>query len=208
VSDQERLWIQQALAGDRAAFSRLVEVYQVPVYNLAYRMLGNAAEAEEAAQETFLRAYTKLRTYDPERKFSTWLLSIASHYCIDRIRRRRFTWLSLDEQPELLPVSESGGGNLPEQAALTNEAREEVRRLLDGLEPGYRIPIVLRYWYDMAYSEIAEVMEISESAVKSRLHRARRRLAELVTQHQHQTRAERQRTDPLVALQALVVGKG
>ena len=87
-----------ARAGDQSAFGRLVIAYQTPVYNLAYRMLGNAAEAEEAAQETFLRAYTHLRSYDPQRPFRSWLLSIASHYCIDRLRRRRITWLPLEDE--------------------------------------------------------------------------------------------------------------
>ena len=74
--DQERAWIEQALQGDRAAFGQLVKAYERPVYNLTYRMLGNAAEAEDAAQETFLRAYKKLATYQPERKFVNWVLSI------------------------------------------------------------------------------------------------------------------------------------
>ena len=93
MEDTESNWIQQARAGDQAAsadaFSRLVEAYQTPIYNLAYRMLGNRTEAEDAAQETFIRAYTRLDTYDPGRKFSSWLLSIASHYCVDVLRRRR-----------------------------------------------------------------------------------------------------------------------
>ncbi|MGD8398322.1 MAG: sigma-70 family RNA polymerase sigma factor, partial [Anaerolineae bacterium] len=95
--DQERAWIEQALQGDRKAFGQLVRAYERPVYNLTYRMLGNSAEAEDAAQETFLRAYAKLATYQPGRKFVNWLLSIASHHCIDRLRRKsRAPQLSLD----------------------------------------------------------------------------------------------------------------
>ena len=95
--DQERAWIEQALAGDQEAFGHLVRAYERPVYNLTYRMLGNSAEAEDAAQETFLRAYSKLATYQPGRKFVNWLLSIASHHCIDRLRRRsRAPQLSLE----------------------------------------------------------------------------------------------------------------
>lgn len=173
---EEQTWIEQALAGDRAAFGRLVEAYQTPVYNLAYRMLGNPSEAEDAAQEAFLRAYAKLHTYRPERKFSTWLLSITSHYCIDRLRRRRFTWLSLEAPPPPDWLQSERG--LPEEAALRGEAREEVRQLLDSLEPAYRAPIVLRYWYDLSYDEIAETLGITLAAVKSRLHRARLKLAQ------------------------------
>ena len=86
-SDQERLWVLRAQQGDERAFSQIVEAYQRPVYNLAYRMLGSAGDAEDAAQEVFLRAYSHLESYDPARKFSSWILSIASHFCIDRLRR-------------------------------------------------------------------------------------------------------------------------
>ena len=94
----ETEWIHQARGGDQAAFGRLVVAYQTPVYNLTYRMLGNTGEAEEAAQEAFLRAYTRLHSYDPQRPFRSWMLSIASHYCIDLLRKRRITWLSFEDE--------------------------------------------------------------------------------------------------------------
>jgi RNA polymerase sigma-70 factor (ECF subfamily) len=171
VEDQELLWLEQARRGDQTAFSRLVGAYQRPVYNLCYRMLGNAPEAEDAAQETFVRMYTKLHTYQPERKLSSWVLSIASHYCIDRLRRRRGQWLSLDEEPiaTMLPSHNRG----PEEMALREESRDEMQRLVDTLPSAYRVPLILRYWYDLSYAEIAEVMGLTVQAVKSRLHRAR-----------------------------------
>ena len=82
--------VRRALAGDQEAFATIVEKYKDPVFNVAYRMLGNPTEAEDVAQETFVRAYTQLRTYQEGRRFSTWLLSIASHLSIDQLRRRRF----------------------------------------------------------------------------------------------------------------------
>jgi RNA polymerase sigma-70 factor (ECF subfamily) len=88
-----------ALSGDHAAFSALVETYQTPVFNLCYRMLGDRCEAEDAAQEAFLRAYSRLRSYDPARPCETWLLSSAAHYCIDRLRTRRVTVLGIDAWP-------------------------------------------------------------------------------------------------------------
>lgn len=89
--------IAAAQRGDKAAFAQIVAEFQTPVYNLAYRMLGNRNDAEDAAQETFLRAYAQLKTYDPGQSFGTWLLSVAAHYCIDRLRRRKFQWLSFDD---------------------------------------------------------------------------------------------------------------
>ena len=174
--DQERAWIEQALKGDRVAFGHLVRAYERPVYNLTYRMLGDPAEAEDAAQETFLRAYTKLATYQPGRKFVNWLLSIASHYCIDRLRRKsRAPQLSLEEP---LPAQWlTSKAPRPEQAVNRKQERERVRQSLDTLPPDYRAAIVLRYWYDMSYREIAGVMNTTDSAIKSRLHRARRMLA-------------------------------
>jgi RNA polymerase sigma-70 factor (ECF subfamily) len=186
-------WIRMARAGDQSAFGRLVMAYQTPVYNLAYRMLGNAAEAEEAAQETFLRAYTHLRSYDPQRRFRSWLLSIASHYCIDRLRRRRITWLPLEDeiavagdsatrlsssQSDVAKVSLTSGSPNPEAVVAQREREAYVQRLLAGLSPTDRAAITLRYWNDCSYEEIAETLNLTVSAVKSRLHRARRALAE------------------------------
>lgn len=175
--DQERAWLEQALKGDREAFGHLVQAYERPVYNLTYRMLGDPGEAEDAAQETFLRAYARLSTYQPDRKFINWLLSIASHYCIDRLRRNsRSPQLSLEGPlpPSWLASDESR----PDQAVARKQQREQVQQMLDTLPADYRAAIVLRYWYDLSYEEIAAAMATTESAIKSRLHRARRMLAE------------------------------
>ena len=172
----ERGWIEQAQGGDQAAFANLVELYQRPVYNLAYRMLGSTQDAEDAAQETFLRAYVQLDTYQPERRFASWLLAIAAHYCIDQLRRRRFTWLPLDNLPFLDWLS--GGEVEPEGATLQREERDQVRQLLTRLPANYRLVVVLRYWYDLSCQEIADVAGLTESAVKTRLYRAREILAQ------------------------------
>jgi RNA polymerase sigma-70 factor (ECF subfamily) len=172
----EAIWVQQARAGDRAAFSSLVETYRTPVYNLAYRMLGNVVEAEDAAQEAFIRAYTRFQTYDPTRKFSSWLLAITSHYCIDVLRKRRIQTLPLDELPPRTELAMPATTE-PEQVVVRQQDAGAVQRLLDTLPPAYRTPVVLRYWYDMSYREIAETMGLSENAVKTRLYRARGKLA-------------------------------
>ena len=178
TEQQELQWIAAARRGDRNAFSRLVQAYQIPVYNLAYRMLGNAQEAEDASQEAFLRAYKRLNTYQPDKKFSNWILSITSHHCIDLLRRRRFQWLSVEDDPTVAWLSSDE--ELPDDAALRRERSEEVRALLDRMEPSYRAPLVLRYWHDLSYKEIAETLELTEPAVKTRLHRARLQMAALL----------------------------
>jgi RNA polymerase sigma-70 factor (ECF subfamily) len=183
----ETEWIRLAREGDQAAFGRLVVAYQTPVYNLAYRMLGDAGEAEEAAQETFLRAYTHLRSYDPQRPFRSWLLSIGSHYCIDRLRRRRITWLSFEDEiaaPDgstgFAEVRLTSSSPNPEATVARREQAEQIQQLLATLSPTDRAAITLRYWYDCSYEEIAEALNLTVSAVKSRLHRARRALADLM----------------------------
>ncbi len=187
MSNPEQEWLSAARAGDRQAFSRLVEAYQRPVFNLTYRMLGNREEAEDAAQETFLRAYARLRQYNPEHKFSTWLFSIANHHCIDRLRKRRVLTQSIDDTP--LAYLLEGGEPHPEQSLLRREEADELQHLLDQLEPQYRTPLILRYWYDYSYQEIATAMGLSLAAVKSRLFRARQKLAEIYQQSQASSQA-------------------
>lgn len=167
-------WIRRAQDGDEAAFARLVEAYQGSVYNLCYRMLGNARDAEDAAQETFLRAFRGLRRYDPKRKFSTWILSIASHYCIDQYRRRRVPTVPFEAFPR---PDFPGTDPTPEAVFSQGEEQRRVRKLLESLSPTDRAAVVMLYWYDFSYVEIAETLSLSVSAVKSRLHRARKSLA-------------------------------
>lgn len=163
-----------ALKGNPDAFAEIVETYQRPVFNLCYRMLGTAEDAEDASQETFLRAYNGLRSYDTQRSFSTWLLSIAAHYCIDQIRRRRMVMLSMDQNPTINPPDPAKG---PEAITSQNEQQRQIQALLSTLSPQDRAAVVMLYWYDFSYQEIADALGLTVSAVKSRLHRARRDLA-------------------------------
>lgn len=173
-------WVKAARKGDQDAFAELVYTFQDPVYNLCYRMLGESGEAEDATQEAFLRTYTYLHRYDTQRSFKTWVMSIASNHCIDRLRKRRMQYVSLDDEPTAAALALSGGDPLPEQRALQNERSEVIQELLLKLDAGYRAAVILRYWYDYSYAEIAQTMNTTESAIKSRLFRARRTLAELI----------------------------
>jgi RNA polymerase sigma-70 factor (ECF subfamily) len=172
-AEQDRLSVQAALAGDQSAFADLVTRYQSAVYNMAYRMLGDPTEAEDAAQEVFVRAWNQLKTFQIERRFSTWLLSIASHHCIDMLRRRKPT-APIDDVALFLPSDAPE----PDELALQGEQREMVQRLLQTLPEKYRIVTVLRYYNDLSYDEIARTTGLTESAVKTQLHRARRMLAD------------------------------
>lgn len=192
MPNQEAEWLAEAQRGDDEAFSLLVAHYQTPVYNLCYRMLGNTRDAEDAAQETFIRAYKAIKRYDPERKFSTWLLSIASNYCIDQHRRRKLPSFSI----EATPTQDVRDDSLPglEPSIARAEEQKQVHALLEILPSKDRAAVVMRYWYDYSYEEIAETLSLSISAVKSRLHRARRSLAsEWLGQQRHDVQLERTR---------------
>ncbi len=171
----EEVWLARAKNGDSAAFGELVEAYQNAVFNLCLRMLGDPYEAEDAAQESFIRAYKAMDRYDSSRPFSTWLLSIAAHHSIDRIRRRKFTKVSMDAMPYQFIADPSPG---PEASLGISEQQERVQALLDNLSPTDRAAVVMFYWNELSYDEIAEALALTNSAVKSRLHRARRTLAE------------------------------
>ncbi len=167
--------VRRVLAGDQEAFANIVEKYKDPVFNVAYRMLGNATEAEDVAQEAFVRAYTQLHTYKDSHRFSTWLLSIASHLSIDQLRRRRFLALPLENAPFLEWIADIGAG--PEQVALQGEAYDEMQTILNTLPAKYRMVLLLRYWYDFSYEEIARSLNLTPALVKARLHRARELVA-------------------------------
>ena len=178
MSDAEL--VELVLKGNQEIFSVLVERYKDAVQNLAYRMLGNATEAEDITQESFVRAYTQLATYKPVHKFSTWLLSIASHLAIDQLRRRRFLALPLEDVPFLEWIVDMGIS--PEQSALQGEQQDEIQSYLQRLPGKYRAVIILRYWYDFSYDEIATALKLTPPLVKARLHRARELLARYMQQ--------------------------
>lgn len=171
--------VRAARDGDHQAFAALVERYQRPVFSLAYRMLGDGDDAEEAAQEAFLRVYRALGAYDFRRPFSTWLLSIAAHHCIDRLRRRPARpVVAIDA---LAPWQQLASDAVdPEEDAIRSDEADRVQAGLNRLPADYRVVLILRYWHDFGYADIAALLGSTESAVKSRLHRAREQLAELL----------------------------
>jgi RNA polymerase sigma-70 factor, ECF subfamily len=191
--NEEQVWVLQAQQGNDEAFTKLVETYQTPVFNLCYRMLGDPDLAEDAAQETFLRAFQHLHRYDQKRPFATWLLSIAAHYCIDRLRRRKFSMFSMDAEDEegnTFEIADPDSPN-PEAESIKGQTQTRIQAMLKDLDATDRAAIIMRYWYDYSEVEIAESLRLTVSAVKSRLHRARKELAGLW--QEEETRAEIER---------------
>jgi len=191
--NEEQAWVLEAQQGSDEAFTKLVETYQTPVYNLCYRMLGEPDLAEDAAQETFLRAYQHLHRYDQKRPFATWLLSIAAHYCIDKLRRRKFSIFSMDEEDEegnTFEIADPDSPN-PEVESMKGQTRARVQSMLKDLDATDRAAIIMRYWYDYSEIEIAESLRLTVSAVKSRLHRARKELAGMWQEEETHAHAKR-----------------
>jgi RNA polymerase sigma-70 factor (ECF subfamily) len=175
----EKTWVAQAQQGSDEAFTQLVETYQKPIFNLCYRMLGEPEAAEDAAQETFLRVYQNLHRYDISKAFGTWILSIAAHYCIDLLRKKKFVMFSMDAENddgvtfELPDVSSPD----PEAESVKRELQDRLHLLLKDLDETDRAAVIMRYWHDFSEKEIAHSLNLTVSAVKSRLHRSRRALA-------------------------------
>jgi RNA polymerase sigma-70 factor (ECF subfamily) len=173
--------VRGALEGSESAFREIVLRYQRPVYGLIVRMVRDQGRAEELAQDTFVKAFRALHTYDVSRKFSAWLLTIAHHVAIDELRKGSLRTQSLDEITDDGPQQR----DFPDTRAATPaavreraELAEALRTAMGRLRPEYREVVALRYERDLDYDEIAEITGLPMGTVKSSLHRARKELAE------------------------------
>ena len=174
ANDDLRL-IERARRGDHAAFGQLVERYKESIYRLTYRILRQPGDAEDAAQEAFVRAYVAIDSFNPQFRFYTWLASIAQHVCFRSLRSRDWRVVSVD--PAMVRASRAHLEDGPEIGLLLRERDEAIRGLVDRLPGKYRQVLILRHWHELSYEEIAHTTELSLSAVKTRLHRARQMLA-------------------------------
>jgi RNA polymerase sigma-70 factor (ECF subfamily) len=173
--------MRRARDGDEKAFAALVDRHKTRVYHVAYRFLGNAAAAEDAAQEIFIKVYQARQTYEPTAKFTTWLYTIAKNTCLKSLTRAQPT-VSLDEEigtgdDKLKRQVADPNMRTPAQAMLEIEAADTVKAAIDALPEQQRMAIGLSRSGDLSYDEIAQVMGCSSKAVKSLLHRARTELA-------------------------------
>jgi RNA polymerase sigma-70 factor (ECF subfamily) len=175
-------------AGDRAEFSRLVEAYSGNMYRLALKILDNAQDAEDVLQETFLKAYRHLKNFDGRSKVSTWLYRIATNEALMILRRRKpgiFSidepWDSADEEQEPLQIVD--WCCLPETELMSSEVRKYLDEAIDQLTHSLRVVFLLRDIENLSTAETAEILGLSETAVKTRLSRARMRLRQELTRY-------------------------
>lgn len=167
----DRDLILRARRGDAEAFGELVTRYQTSVFNVCYRMTNERREAEDLAQETFIRIYSRLDTFDIEREFGPWVRRAAANLCLNHLQSQRPTGELNDER-------DADEAQLPESVYEVRERSEQIRNAMAALPAHYRVVIELRHYQQMSYDEIAAELKIPLSDVKSHLFRARKLLAE------------------------------
>ena len=165
VNSRDHALVERCRRGDRRALEELVAEYRKPVYNAAYRILGNRDEAADATQATFLKAFENLDTYDPQYKFFSWIYRIAINESINQSRRNR--------KHEPLDEGEPTDAPGPDDEAETGGLSREIQDGLMALNQDYRTVIALRHFSDLSYREISDILQIPEKTVKSRLYSAR-----------------------------------
>lgn len=158
--------IQRALRGEIEAWGEIVRRYKDAVFGVALGILGNPHDAEDATQDAFIRAYENLGRYDLKRKFSTWIFTIVANICKNKLRRERFF-------APLKTLSQLQGANDPAEQVSREERELLVQEALAALDEKYRAPLVLRFYGDLEYKEIAEALGLPEGTVKTRIHRAK-----------------------------------
>lgn len=161
--------------GDRKAMDTLVRQLKEPVYNSAYRMLGNADEAADVTQTTLLKVFENIQRFNPKYRLFSWTYRIAMNEAIDQIKRRGRT-TTLDDPPA--PKADS-----PQEKTATSQLADEVQATLMELNEDHRAVIVMRYFGECSYEDIGRVLEIPERTVKSRLYTARQQLRKRLNEH-------------------------
>lgn len=167
--------VEKSMDGDLDAFEELVLLFDKKIYNYCLRMTNNRSDAEDLAQEVFLKVYKNLKNFRKDSKFSTWIYRIAYNTCVDNYRKKRLKLLPLnkiidEEQQEIgIPSSDP----LPEEQVISNEKYSLIKECIAQLKPRYKSAIILRDIHNYSYREIAEILGIPIGTVKSDISRAR-----------------------------------
>ena len=181
MPSEDREVVQRALAGSESAFREIVLRYQRPVHGLLVRMVRDPSLAEDLAQEVFLKAFRALESFDPERKFSSWLFKIAHNTAIDQLRRKQLATVPLEspdeDKPDPLALLPDQKGESPDRALDRQNLAQAIQAAVGRLRVEYREVVILRFQQDLSYEEIAEITGLPLGTVKTHLHRARKAMA-------------------------------
>ncbi len=178
--DSERELVNRCLKGDGAAWETLLQAHTRKIYYLCYRFTGRSEDAEDLTQEVFIKVFRTLKSYDPvQAKLTTWINRIARNHLVDHYRRTRSdrATSALDEQG---PITDNSTGGHPASQVESRERRERLQAGLNKLSPDLREAVILRDLQDLDYAEIAQVLEVPEGTVKSRINRGRMELARVL----------------------------
>lgn len=167
--------VEKSMDGDLDAFEELVLLFDKKVYNYCLRMTNNRNDAEDLAQEVFLKVYKNLKNFRKDSKFSTWIYRIAYNTCVDNYRKKRFKLLPLnkiiDEEQQEIDIPSPGP--LPEEQVISNEKYSLIKECIAQLKPRYKSAIILRDIHNYSYREIAEILDVPIGTVKSDINRGR-----------------------------------
>ena len=182
-SDEEL--VERVKRGDPRAFQVLVDRHKRMVFNIAWRMLRNREDAEDAAQEAFLRAFRSMHTFRGEVKFSSWLYQITVNVCLSSVEsaHAKQTFVELEEETDEADPHLMDGGLSPEDIVTRGDFGERIRALVGTLPPMYQSVITLYYIEERSYQEVAEILEIPLGTVKTHLHRAKGLLRRSIVEH-------------------------
>lgn len=179
LHDPDRRILERCRRGDAGAFEELFRKYQTYVFNICLGMLGNAEDASDVAQETFIKLHRRMDSFRGDASFSTWLYRVAVNLSISHIRKRGRSRLELMEDVQLPEMTEHDEHVVDPRALVEqSENARLVRRILSTLPPEYRAVIVLRHFQQLAYEEIGDILGLNLSQVKTRLFRARKMFKE------------------------------
>ena len=182
MKSEDRLLVERCLKGEERAFEELLNKYKNSVYSICYRMVRNQTDAEDLAQDAFIRTFSVLDRYDPSYPFSSWLFRITSNLCIDFLRKVKGGMVSLDQ-----PIEGTEGSIQrqlpahvvkPDREMENKEMMAALEKAISTLPEHYRIIVILRHQEQMSYEEIADDLGIPLGTVKARIHRARNMIKE------------------------------
>jgi len=165
--------LRASLAGETEAWGEIVSRYKDAVFGLCLGFLRNRADAEDLTHDAFIRAYDNLRRYHLDKRFSTWIFTIAANLCRNRLRYRR-------NHPVVEPQMHLAGGTDPAVIVAGEDRQKRVQKGLNCLPYSYRAPLTLRFYNDLSYREIGEILAIPEGTVKTRIHRGKAMLREWI----------------------------
>lgn len=184
--------VRRAQQDDERAFGELVTRYESKVYSLAMKMLRNPEDAEDVLQETFLRAYRGIKSFKGNSTFSTWIYRITANSALMRLRKKQLPQVSIEDSDERdAPISIADWAPGPVEQLLNQEMQRVMDEAIEALPPEFRQVFILRDVEEMSNADVAEILDLSVAAVKSRLHRARLKVRNRLAQYFSETKADR-----------------